>query len=56
MPLYVKRVTPDPRWFEAIVAAVSTFEDTAAEWVAAYQSATEGLAATERAVEMEMFL
>jgi hypothetical protein len=56
MPLYVKRVTPDPRWFDAIAAAVSTFEDTAAEWVAAYQSATEGLAATERAVEMEMFL
>jgi hypothetical protein len=56
MPLYVKRVEPSERWFEAIVAAVSTFEDTAAEWVAAYQSATEGLAATERAVEMEMFL
>jgi hypothetical protein len=56
MPLYVKRVEPSERWFEAIVAAVSTFEDTAAEWVAAYQSATEGLPTTERAVEMEMFL
>jgi hypothetical protein len=56
MPLYVKRVEPSERWFEAIVAAVSTFEDTAAEWVAAYQSATEGLPATERAVEMEMVI
>jgi hypothetical protein len=43
MPLYVKRVLPDPRWFEAIVAAVSAFEDTAADMVAAYHEATKGL-------------
>ena len=56
MPLYVKRVTPDQRWFDAILTAVSTFEDTAAEMVAAYQQATEGLPATERVVEMEMVI
>ena len=48
MPLWVKRVLPDPRWFEAIVAAVTRFETTAAEMVAAYEKATKGLPATER--------
>ena len=56
MPLYVKRVEPDERWHEAIVAAVSAFEDAAAEMVAAYHATTEGLPATERVVEMEMVL
>jgi hypothetical protein len=56
MPLYVKRVEPDERWFEAIVAAVSAFEDTAADMVAAYHAATEGLPPTERVVEMEMVI
>lgn len=56
MPLYVKRVESDTRWQEAIVAAVAQFEDTAADMVAAYQQATEGLPPTERVVEMEMTL
>jgi hypothetical protein len=56
MPLYVKRVLPDERWHEAIVAAVSAFEDAATEMVAAYHATTEGLPPTERVVEMEMVI
>ena len=56
MPLWVKRVPPDERWFDAIREAVAAFEKTAAEMVAAYQQATKGLPATERVVEMEMVI
>ena len=49
MPLYRKRVTKDPAWFRAIVAAVAQFETTAAEMVAAYTKKTEHMPATERA-------
>ncbi len=55
MHLWVKRVLPDPRWFEAITYAVEAFEDTAAEMVAKYNAAVDGLPMTERAV-MEMIL
>lgn len=48
MPLYVKTVRPDPRWFAAIIAAVETFESTAAEMVDAYLTRVDGLPATER--------
>ena len=48
LPLYVKRVTPDPAWHEAIVAACRKFETTAAEMTAAYETATTDLPATER--------
>jgi hypothetical protein len=48
MPLFVKRVTPDPQWFEAIVAAVKQFEIKVAEIVGAYNTATADLPATER--------
>lgn len=48
MAMWVKRVYPDPQWFEVIVAAVARFETNAAEMVAAYQQATKGLPVTER--------
>jgi hypothetical protein len=48
LPLWRKRVTPDPAWHRAIVAAVANFETNAAEMVAAYQQATNGLPMTER--------
>ena len=48
MPLWVCRVYPDPRWVKPIIAAVTQFEQNAAEIVAAYQSATAGLPTTER--------
>lgn len=48
MPMWRKRVTPDPEWFEAILAAVKAFEANAAQMVADYAERTEGLPATER--------
>lgn len=56
MPMWRKRVTPDPAWFDAIVAAVERFEENAAEMVAAYHASIEGFPATERVVEMEMVI
>jgi hypothetical protein len=53
MHLFPIRVLPDPKWFAAIVAAVDAFEQTAADMVAAYMTAVEGLPLTERpATEM----
>jgi hypothetical protein len=48
LPMWTKRVYPDPKWQGAIVGAVAKFETTAAEMVAAYNQATEGLPLTER--------
>lgn len=48
MPLYVKRVWPDQRWFESVIEAVGAFEATAAEMIARYHAAVEGLPTTER--------
>jgi hypothetical protein len=55
MPLFVTRVFPDPKWFDAITAAVQQFEQTAAEMTARYQVAIIGLPMTER-VETEMVI
>ena len=48
MPLYFKRVYADPRWHDAILEAVNTFEETAAQMIAAYEIATTGRPVTER--------
>lgn len=57
MPMWRKRVLPDQQWFEAIVAAVAQFEETAVEMVAAYEQEIIGLPATERIdYDMEMVL
>jgi len=56
MPLYVKRVYPDARWFDAITAAVEQFEATANAMVARYEAMTLGLPMTERTVDLEMAL
>jgi hypothetical protein len=56
MPLYVKRVLPDPEWFDAILSAVAAFESVAAQMVADYRAAVAGLPMTERIVEMEMVI
>lgn len=42
MPIFVKRVTPDRRWFEAIHAALIEFESNAASIIDAYRNLTEG--------------
>lgn len=47
-PMWVKRVHPDPKWFDAITEAVKRFEAAAAEMTAAYLAAVEGFPATER--------
>ena len=56
LPLWTKRVEPNPEWHTAILAAVAAFEKTVAAWLATYEKATEGLAQTERALEMEMVI
>ncbi len=56
MPLFIKRVTPDPRWQKAIVDAVQAFELNAREMARVYAEATNGLALTERVLELEMSL
>jgi hypothetical protein len=48
MPLYVCRVLPDIKWFEAITAAVANFERVAAEMEADYAERIKDLPATER--------
>lgn len=48
LPLWTKRVHPDPQWQAAILDAVVQFETTAAEMVAAYEQKTANLPATER--------
>ncbi|PFG17229.1 YqaJ-like recombinase protein [Propionicimonas paludicola] len=48
MPMWRKRVYPDPAWQAAIIAATAATEQTIAEMVANYKQAVEGLPATER--------
>lgn len=51
MPLYTKRVLPDPMWAEAIVSAVAAFEQTAEQMTRDYHAATRGLPATEPRID-----
>lgn len=48
MPLYVKRVYPDPKWFAVILEAVSAFEEHATETINRYLDAVANRPATER--------
>lgn len=48
LPLFVKRVYPDPEWFEAITEACKRFEVRAAEMVADYEKRAAGMTPTER--------
>lgn len=57
MPLWTKRVTPDPKWFTAIIEAVAAFEESADDMHARYLESTDGLPTTERLdhfAEMEL--
>ncbi|MCH5645127.1 lambda exonuclease family protein [Gordonia sp. ABSL49_1] len=56
MPLWVKRVHPDPKWQEAIVEAVRAFEANAAEMTRIYGESVTGLPSTERIIEQEMVI
>lgn len=48
MPLYVKRVYPDPAWHEAIKAACRAFEANASTLVADYRKRVVDMPPTER--------
>lgn len=48
MPLWIKRIYPDPEWQGAIVGAVRAFEQIAAQMIADYHTAVVGLPMTER--------
>lgn len=54
MPLWVKRVLPDPKWFDAIEAAVTAFEANAAEMISTYTRSVAGLPTTERTAFQEI--
>jgi len=47
MPLFVKRMFPDPLWQAAILETAQQFEQSATSMIAAYSAATAGLHATE---------
>ena len=48
LPLYVKRVYPDPKWFDAITAACIAFERDAAAMLADYENRSAAMPPTER--------
>jgi putative phage-type endonuclease len=48
MPLFVKRVTPDPEWHATITAACQAFELDVRQIVTDYTARTAGLPLTER--------
>ena len=50
MPLFIKRVHPDPRWQEAIVEAVAAFEDASTALASTFLTAVDGLPKTERII------
>lgn len=47
MPMWVKRVEPDPDWHAAILDALDQFEVNAADLADSYSAAIHGLATTE---------
>ena len=48
MPMWRKRVHPDPSWFGAIIAAATNFEAAVADITNTYAEAVAGLPTTER--------
>jgi hypothetical protein len=54
MPMWHKRILPDPAWHEAIVVVAERFEVAAAQMAEEYAAKTEGLPATERIIYQEL--
>lgn len=52
MPLYVKRVYPDPVWQTAIVEALTQFEQQTGQMIATYQHRITGAPMTERPIDI----
>lgn len=48
MPMFVHRVYPNQKWFDAIVEAVRIFEENAKQMMLLYQDGIDGLHPTER--------
>jgi len=55
MPLWVKRVTPDERWFDALTDAAITFEGNVRHALEQYEALTAGLPVMERRPDSERF-
>ncbi|PMC76374.1 lambda exonuclease family protein [Brachybacterium sp. UMB0905] len=55
MPLYIKRVTADERWQEAILAALDTYETYAEQALGLYQHTTKGMP-TCPVIEMDIVI
>jgi hypothetical protein len=56
MALWVKRVTPQQKWFDAIIAATTDIESDIADMVEIYTESVDGLPMTERSIEQEMVI
>jgi hypothetical protein len=56
MPLWVKRVYPQQKWFDAIIEAVETFEENVAVMIRTYERLAADLHATERTIEQEIMI
>lgn len=56
LPLYVKRVHPDPKWFDAIVNAVTLFEHNVTAMVARFNEVTADMPPTERILDLEVVI
>lgn len=56
MPMYVKRVFPQQKWFDAILGAARTFEDNAADMIRRYEKSVSGLPTTKRTTILEMVI
>ncbi|OZE04361.1 hypothetical protein CH249_25855 [Rhodococcus sp. 05-2255-3B1] len=56
LPMWVHRVYPDHRWFDAIIAAGRAFESNAAEMIRLFTEGAEGFPMTERIVEQELVI
>lgn len=56
LPLYVKRVFPQSKWFDAILDTAEQAEADIAEIISVYQLSIVGLYPTERIVEQEIVI
>lgn len=53
MPMYVRRVLPNKRWFDALIDAAKQFELNAAEMTSTYLNRVADLHPTERPIDLD---
>lgn len=53
MPMFVKRVHPDPRWFDVLIDAARLFELNATEMTSTYLNRVADLHPTERPIDLD---